>query len=109
MASKTTMTEGQLQANILDLARRQGLLTFHLRDSRRNMGVGFPDLVIAGRGGVIFRELKNDFLQPTPEQAAWLETLGAGGADSGLWRPDAWRSGEVAAVLTRIARKRVAS
>jgi hypothetical protein len=101
------MTEGQLQANILDLARTRHLLSFHLRDSRRNMGVGFPDLVIAGPGGVIFRELKNDFLQPTPEQQRWLDTLGAGGADSDLWRPDAWRSGDVMETLARIARKRV--
>jgi hypothetical protein len=97
------MTEAQLQASILDLCRLRGLLAFH---SRRNIGVGFPDLVIAGVGGVIFRELKNDTLQPTPEQMTWLGTLAEGGADAKLWRPSAWHLHEVADTLARLAQVR---
>lgn len=104
--TRTHMTEPQLQLSILDLCRHHRLLAFHIRDSRRNIGVGFPDLVIAGIGGVIFRELKNDTLQPTPEQMTWLGTLAEGGADAKLWRPDAWHSYEIAETLTRLAKPR---
>lgn len=100
------MTEAMLQASVMDLARTHRLLAFHVYDSRRSAGVGFPDLVIAGRGGVIFRELKNDVLQPTPEQMTWLGTLAEGGADAALWRPEAWLSGQVAEVLARLAKPR---
>lgn len=106
MRSSYKMTEAQLQASILDLCRHHRLLAMHIRDSRRNIGVGFPDLVIAGRGGVIFRELKNDTLQPTPEQMTWLGTLDAGGADAALWRPGHWEDGTVREVLARIAKPR---
>jgi len=102
-----SMTEAQLQASILDLCRLHGLLAFHLRDSRKNMGVGFPDLVISGVGGTIFRELKNNTLQPTPEQMRWLGTLAEGGEDAALWRPDAWHSDEVAQTLARLAKPRM--
>jgi hypothetical protein len=100
------LTESQLQANILDLCRTLRLLAFHIRDSRKNMGVGFPDLVITGVGGTIFRELKNDTLQPTPEQMTWLGTLAEGGADAALWRPEHWWSGEIATTLQRLAKPR---
>jgi hypothetical protein len=100
------MTESQLQLSILDLARRHRLLAFHVRDSRKSLGVGFPDLVLCGVGGVLFRELKNDVLQPTPEQMCWLGTLDAGGADAALWRPSNWHSGEIADALYRIAKPR---
>ena len=35
-----------------------GLRAFHAADSRRSWGPGYPDLTIAGPGGVLFRELK---------------------------------------------------
>lgn len=100
------MTEPQLQSSILDLCRHHRLLAFHIRDSRRNIGVGFPDLCIAGVGGVIFRELKNDTLQPTPEQMTWLGTLAEGGADAALWRPAQWDDGTVRDTLARLAKPR---
>ena len=106
MSARPKMTESQLQASILDLARTHRLLAFHVRDSRKSIGVGFPDLVLAGVGGVLFRELKNETLQPTPEQMTWLGTLEAGGADTALWRPEHWYSGEVAANLARLAKPR---
>jgi hypothetical protein len=102
--ARPQMTEAMLQTNICALARRHKLLVFHIRDSRKNMGVGFPDLVITGPGGTIFRELKNDTLQPTPEQMTWLGTLAEGGADAALWRPAQWRDGTIAATLARLAK-----
>jgi hypothetical protein len=106
VSARPKMTESQLQASILDLCRTRRLLAFHVRDSRKSVGVGFPDLVVAGVGGVLFRELKNDVLQPTPEQMTWLGTLEAGGADAALWRPEQWYAGDIAAALARIAKPR---
>lgn len=101
---RVAMTESQLQASILDLCRHHRLLAFHIRDSRRNIGVGFPDLVVTGVGGTIFRELKNDVLQPTPEQRRWIETLQAGGADAEIWRPAQWYDGTIARTLAQISK-----
>lgn len=101
------MTEAMLQASILELARHHRLQAFHVYDSRRSAGVGFPDLCIAGPGGVVFAELKNDILQPTPEQMTWLGTLEAGGAEVYLWRPQQWLDGTIATVLARLAKPRV--
>lgn len=106
MSRLITMTEAQLQTSIVALCRTHRLHVFHMHDSRRSTGVGFPDLVISGPGGTIFRELKNDVLQPTSEQMTWLGTLAEGGADAALWRPIHWRSGEIAVTLQRIARPR---
>lgn len=104
---RQTMTESQLQASILDLCRTYRLMVFHIRDSRTSVGVGFPDLVIAGPGGVIFRELKNATLQPTPEQMTWLGTLEAGGADVGMWRPAHWYDGTISACLAALSKPRL--
>lgn len=104
--TRMPMSELQLQAAILEEARIRRLLAFHIRDSRKNIGVGFPDLVIVGPGGVIFRELKNARNQPTPEQMVWLGTLEQAGADVALWRPDKWFDGTVTQTLTRLARPR---
>lgn len=100
------MTEAMLQTAVLELARRQRLLAFHVYDSRRSAGVGFPDLCIAGPGGVVFAELKNDVLAPTPEQMQWLGTLVEGGAEAFLWRPEQWLDGTIAATLARLAKPR---
>lgn len=42
-AARLTMTEAQLQRAILDQARTRGLLAFHVLDSRKSVGVGFPE------------------------------------------------------------------
>lgn len=106
MIARLKMTESELQYAILDLAKRLGLLAMHIRDSRRNLATGFPDLVLAGPGGVVFAELKNDKHQPTDMQMRWLGTLEAGGAEAYLWRPEQWTNGAVASVLQRIAKPR---
>jgi len=108
MSRDLPLTEAQLQRSVLDTCRAMRLLAFHVLDSRKSVGVGFPDLVIAGPGGTIFRELKNANHQPTPEQMTWLGTLDEGGSDAALWRPEHLRSGEIAETLARLARKRVA-
>lgn len=52
---------------------------------------GWPDLVIAGRGRLIFAELKTEKGKPTDDQVAWLEVLRrTSGVQSYIWRPSQW-------------------
>ena len=80
------MSEADLQRAVIDLIRWLGLAYFHDNDSRRNRA-GFPDLVVAGSGGFIFRELKTETGRIRPEQLDWLARLTQGGANAGIWRP----------------------
>lgn len=83
------MSEAELQTNILDLCRVLGLLAYHTHDARRSQP-GFPDLVIVGPGGVLFRELKAAKGRCTPVQLVWLDALDAAGADASVWFPGDW-------------------
>lgn len=83
------ITEAEFQANILDAVRTLGLQAYHTHDSRRSQK-GFPDLVIVGATGVLFRELKTMTGKVTEEQKYWLSILHAAGADVAVWRPNLW-------------------
>lgn len=81
------MTETELMEKIRSACKDLGLLAFHDYDSRRSWGPGFPDLVVAGPRGVIFRECKDMRNQLSPDQRKWRHMLAVGSADYGLWRP----------------------
>ena len=63
--------------------------TYHTYDSRRS-NPGFPDLVLVGCNGVLYRELKTDRGRLTPMQEWWLNSLLDAGQDAGVWRPSDW-------------------
>ncbi len=92
------MTERELLDAVRDACRWSALLCYHTFDSRRSER-GFPDLVVVGPHGVIFRELKADRGRLTPEQVRWLDMLTEAGADADVWRPDLWPD----RVLTELA------
>ena len=83
------LSEGEFQSSILDLVRALGLQAYHTHDSRRSQK-GFPDLVIVGSNGVLYRELKTMTGVVTEEQKYWLSILQAAGADVAIWRPNLW-------------------
>lgn len=87
--STITVTEADFQQRILDWCGYRRLKFFHDNDSRRNKA-GFPDLVIVGPRGVLFRELKTDTGRVSPEQSDWLADLTRAGADADVWRPADW-------------------
>ena len=80
------MTEPQFQAAVLDLCRLLRVEAYHTHDSRRSRA-GFPDLVLWGPGGVLFRELKTAAGRLTQAQKDTLETLRMAGQDARVWRP----------------------
>ena len=91
MTKPLTETEDEFQGWITDLAERTGWIWFHDRDSRKNPS-GFPDLVLARNGRVIFAELKVGYNKPSDAQIEWLTNLGWNNDTSHklvrLWRPE---------------------
>jgi hypothetical protein len=88
---RASMSEAALQDTLIDACGALGLPVFHIRDSRRNMGEGFPDLVIADwRSGIArFWELKTERGSVRPKQQEWLAMLARCHAvDVQLIRPD---------------------
>lgn len=82
-------TEEAFQQSVIDAAKTLRCLVYHTRDSRRSVK-GFPDLVIVGRRGVLYRELKLDTTQVTEEQQQWLSRLALAGQNAAVWRPNDW-------------------
>src|SRR5258708_28198331 len=52
------MTHNELMAKIANLARNLGVDVFSIPDSRNVTSSGWPDLCLAGAGGVAFPEVK---------------------------------------------------
>jgi hypothetical protein len=102
------VTEAELQRATIELARLLGYRAAHFRASLtakgwrtavEGDGAGFPDLVIAGHGRVLYRELKCGRNRLTVEQGEWLEALEDAGCDVGVWHEIDWRSGQIEAEL----------
>jgi hypothetical protein len=87
-------TEAALQNQVIAMCEAFKLWVYHTHDSRRS-NPGFPDLVILGTGGHMFRELKSATGKVTVEQQAWLDDLKAHAADADVWRPEDWRTGRI--------------
>ena len=88
------MTENELLGHITAACRDLRLLCFHDHDARRNIR-GFPDLVIAGPGGVIWAELKTPAGELSSDQAQWKWTLIGAGQNYKIWRPADWTTGRI--------------
>jgi hypothetical protein len=91
-----------LDAHVRRLMKDLNLRGYHTRDSRRSPS-GYPDWTIAGRRGVLFRELKREGKDPTPAQREWLYDLTVAGADAGVWRPSDLLSGRIQREMTAIS------
>lgn len=81
------MTEDELLGRVIEICKKHKVLYFHSTDSRRDLGKGFPDLVMAGSSHVIFAELKSDGGSTSAEQSVWKWRLLASGQRYYLWRP----------------------
>jgi hypothetical protein len=91
------MSEADFQRQVIDLAHLHGYRVAHFRPAHNSRGDwrtpvaadgrGFPDLVLVGRGQVIFAELKTERGRLTDDQTIWIGALGRAGANVHLWRP----------------------
>lgn len=107
------MTEAQLQKAVIDAAHMFGWLVHHVKPARTPDGkyltriagdAGFPDLVLARNGVVLFVELKSEKGRIRPEQAKWMEVLDGGqrieyAHHVFVWRPADWTEGIVIETL----------
>lgn len=96
------MTEATLQADVTKMCRNLGLRYFHCSIPQFSKA-GFPDLVIVGSAGVLWRELKRENGRVSQRQEEWLADLRRAGQDAGVWRPADLVSGVIATELARAA------
>jgi hypothetical protein len=86
------MTEAQFTETVIELAKLRGWRVAHFRPARTSRGwrtpmmgdVGFPDLVLARKGEVIFAELKVGNNKMSAAQVAWADQI----MSVRLWRPE---------------------
>lgn len=93
------ISERDFQDVVIEYARIMGWRIAHFRPARTAHGYrtpmqgdkGFPDLVLARKGRVVFAELKSKRGPVQHDQKAWLEELAPPGqiadVDVFLWRP----------------------
>src|SRR6187399_2525587 len=107
---RRAMTEDDLLRAVLDLCQYRGILTFHARPARTAQGwrtpvmgngIGFPDAVMVGPGGVLYRELKAERGRVSPAQRLWLDRLTEAGQDADVWRPVDLRDGVILSQIKR--------
>ena len=80
------MNEAQFTTIVIEMAKALGWLVYHQRPARTAKGwrtalqghAGFPDLVLAKDGRVIFAELKSAKGRLSDAQKGWLEALDIG-------------------------------
>jgi hypothetical protein len=93
------VNEDRLLGDVLELCGWLGLMVAHFRPARTTKGwrtpvagdgKGFPDCVILGRGGVLWRELKSARGKVSVEQREWMDALRRAGQDVAVWRPADW-------------------
>lgn len=97
------MNEAELQAQVIEIAHGLGLYVFHSTDPRRDIGPGFPDLVICGLEGYLFVELKTLSGQLRHNQVQWKRRLEYVNAPYVLWTPRELISGEIRNVLVSLS------
>lgn len=95
--------EAELLQEVLRLAELHGLMSFHVYDSRKATGTGYPDLTLVGHQGVIWAELKDQYGTLSTEQVSWRYSLIAAGQRCLVWRPSDLESGKIESELSALA------
>lgn len=99
----TDSDEYHLELTVKRACARLGLFYFHNRDSAAaGCAPGWPDDVIVGYHGVLWRELKSATGRLSPPQAELGARLTSSAADWALWRPADDRSGRIERELRAI-------
>lgn len=106
MAGKKSdrIRESDLLQNVRDTCAVLRLLAYHTHASIHSPS-GFPDLVILGPGGILFRELKSATGIVSAAQEMWLRALKAAGMDAEVWRPEDLASQRIIRELRVVAAK----
>lgn len=102
LVTATPMSEVTLLGRVRHLCDLYGTTHYHTRDSRGS-NPGFPDLVIVGPGGVLWRELKVKGRTLTIDQRRWQRALMGADQDHGVWTEQDYASGRITAEIARIS------
>jgi hypothetical protein len=105
---RTIISEADLQQTIEHMCSLLPVMSHHCADARKCRGNGWPDHVIVGPYGVLFRELKVAGRPPTLEQRRIGELLKAAGCDWGVWTERDYSSGEIRWQLASICQESIA-
>lgn len=95
------MTEAELQQQIIADCHSRGLWALHVPDSRR-LPAGWVDLIILGRRGSLFVELKSTDGRRSLDQIRVARQLEQAGLTYRLWRPHDYCTGKILAELDLI-------
>lgn len=96
------MTERELQEHVRQLCAGLGLFHYHPHSSRHS-APGWPDSVIIGAGGILYRELKTEAGSLSAEQRRVGELIARAGGDFAVWRPRHWLDRTIERELTTLA------
>ena len=77
---------GSLDAHVRKLIADLGLFGYHPRNSKGSQA-GWPDWVIIGRGGILYRELKSEHGSLSPDQRHVGDLITKAGGNWRVWRP----------------------
>lgn len=102
-AIREPWTEFQLQGAVEGLLKWYRLRFHHCRDARLCTGNGFPDLVIVGPLGVLYRELKVQGRTPNTEQRRWGHALTHAFQDWAVWTEEDYFSGTITNQIAAIS------
>ena len=91
-----------LDAHVRKLIADLGLWAYHPRTSKGS-AAGWPDWVIIGRGGILFRELKSESGTVTPEQRHVGDLITRAGGNWAVWRPRQLLDGSIGRELASLA------
>ena len=91
-----------LDAHVRRLIADLGLFGYHTRNSKGS-APGWPDWVIVGRGGILYRELKTEHGAPTAAQRHVGDLITRAGGDWAVWRPRDLLDGSVGRQLATLA------
>lgn len=91
-----------LEAYVRKVIADLGLFGYHPRNSKGS-AAGWPDWVIVGQGGILYRELKTEHGSLSPEQRHVGELITRVGGNWQVWRPRDLLDGQIAKELTELA------
>jgi hypothetical protein len=97
------MPEAELLRVARMIATVYAVRAVHQDDSRQQTEPGIPDLIMAGRNGVLWRELKSHYGTLSPDQRGFGSLLGHAGEDWAIWRPVDLINSTVETQIARIA------
>lgn len=98
------MRESELNSQISEMCSVLGLRCYHVYNSKRGYvsSRGFPDWVIWGPKGALFRECKTESGELTREQKIAGYSMREAGLDWDVWRPSDWWAGLIGKQLRSI-------